>query len=104
MTWRADLWDRFAALQFCWMHAMVALRLFFAVMRFIIEPLVLHRRMAHSSKPAAYFQRMERLHRILLVLSLDTLEGAAGGGQRPEERRGGTGWVGKGSSRGSADP
>src|SRR3546814_14963805 len=36
MTWRADLWDRFAALQFCWMHAMVALRLFFAVMRFII--------------------------------------------------------------------
>src|SRR3546814_9537846 len=26
MTWRADLWDRFAALQFCWMHAMVALR------------------------------------------------------------------------------
>src|SRR3546814_11119457 len=64
MTWRADLWDRFAALQFCWMHAMVALRLFFAVMRFIIEPPVLHRRMANSSKPAAYLQRMERLHQI----------------------------------------
>src|SRR3546814_16616934 len=64
MTWRADLWDRFAALQFCWLHAMVALRLFFSDMRFIIEPLVLHRRMANSSKPAASFQRMDRLHRL----------------------------------------
>src|SRR3546814_16404254 len=28
MTWRAALWDRFAAMQFCWLHAMVALRIF----------------------------------------------------------------------------
>jgi uncharacterized membrane protein len=79
MTWRADLWDRFADLQFWWMHAMVAIWMFFAVMLFVLEPLVLHRRMANSPNPAADFQRMERLHRILLLLSLLTVGAAVGG-------------------------
>lgn len=79
MTWRADLWFRFADLQFWWMHAMVVIWLFFAVMLFVLEPLVLHRRMANSPNPAADFARMERLHRILLLLSLITVGGAVGG-------------------------
>src|SRR5690348_16441707 len=36
MTWRADLWDRFADPHFWWMHAMVAVWLAFAAMLFVI--------------------------------------------------------------------
>src|SRR3546814_5086988 len=50
MTWRADLWWRFADPQYWWMHAMAAVWLFFAVMLFALEPLVLHRRMANRSE------------------------------------------------------
>jgi uncharacterized membrane protein len=79
MIWRARLWWRFADLQFWWMHAMVAIWLFFAVMLFIVEPLVLHRRMANSADPASDFRRMLWLHRVLLVLSLGTLVAAVAG-------------------------
>lgn len=79
MTWRADLWSRFADPQYWWMHAMVALWLFFAAMLFVIEPFFLHRRMEASPDPAADFARMERMHRVLLALSLATVLGAVAG-------------------------
>lgn len=79
MTWRADFWWRFADPQYWWMHAMVAVWLFFAVMLFVLEPLVLHHRMAKSPDPARDFRRMERMHRVLLVLSLGTLVAAVAG-------------------------
>lgn len=40
---------------------------------------VLHRRMADSPDPAGDFQRMEWLHRVLLVLSLGTVVAAVAG-------------------------
>lgn len=79
MTWRADMWSRFADPHFWWMHAMIAVWLIFAVMLFLIEPLILHRRMKASRTPEADFQRMERMHRILLALSLLVVAGAVGG-------------------------
>lgn len=79
MTWRADLWDRFADPHFWWMHAMVAVWLAFAAMLFVIEPLHLHRRMAASPDPARDFARLERLHRVALALSLLTVAGAVAG-------------------------
>ena len=79
MTWRAGLWDRFADPHYWWMHAMVAVWLAFAVMLFVVEPLFLHRRLATSQTPQADFQRMERVHHILIVLALITLAGAIGG-------------------------
>lgn len=79
MTWRADLWSRFADLHFWWMHAMVALWAIFAVMLFVVEPLFLHRRMAASPDPSRDYRRMERMHRILLALSVVTTIGAVGG-------------------------
>lgn len=79
MVQRAQMWDRFADPRFWWMHAMVALWAFFAVMLFLIEPLFLHRRMAHSARPAADFARMERLHRLLLILAVMTVFGAVAG-------------------------
>jgi uncharacterized membrane protein len=79
MTWRADLWQRFADASYWWMHAMVTIWLIFMVMLFVIEPLFLHRRMESSPDPARDFARMERLHRLLLSLSLITVLGAVAG-------------------------
>lgn len=79
MTWRADLWSRFADPHAWWMHAMVLVWLAFATMLFVVEPLHLHRRMAASPDPARDFRRLERLHRVALALSLVTLAGAVAG-------------------------
>ncbi len=79
MVHRAQMWDRFIDIHFWWMHAMVALWAFFAVMLFIIEPLFLHRRMENSVHPAEDFTRMEWLHRVLLVLAIVTVLGAVAG-------------------------
>ena len=82
MTARLDAWVRFASPQFWWMHAMVCLWLVFAVMLFIVEPLILHRRMAQAIQQpnsARLFDRMERFHQIMLAVSLVTVFGAVAG-------------------------
>jgi hypothetical protein len=82
VTWmvhRAEMWSRFADPSFWWMHAMVALWAVFTLMLFIIEPLFLHCRLATSRTPQADFARLERVHHILIMLSLITLGGAVGG-------------------------
>lgn len=79
MAWRADMWWRFTDARFWWMHAMVALWAFFAAMLFLIEPFFLHRRMRVSPAPAADFDRMVRMHQLLLALSVITVLGAVGG-------------------------
>jgi len=61
------------------MHAIMALWAVFTLMLFAIKPLFLHRRLATSQTPQADFERMERVHRILIVLALITLTGAVGG-------------------------
>jgi uncharacterized membrane protein len=76
---RADMWSRFTDPHFWWMHAMVALWSIFAFMLYVLEPLVLHRRMTASLTPEADFRRMARLHRILIVFAVITLIGAVGG-------------------------
>ncbi len=53
MTQSGGLWDRFSDPAFWWMHAMVAVWLVFFAMLFVIEPLVLQRRMTASSQPSA---------------------------------------------------
>ncbi len=79
MTWRGQLWNRFADAGFWWMHAMLAVWLIFAAMLFVIEPLVLHRRMAHSPNAAGDFSRLARMHVLLLLLSAIAVIGAVGG-------------------------
>lgn len=79
MVWRADLWHRFADPASWWMIAMLAVWTVFAVMLFILEPLVIHRRMDESTNPAKDFQRVETMHRVLLAASLITVGGAVGG-------------------------
>lgn len=79
MAWRADLWARFADPAYWWMMAMVAVWTIFATMLFVLEPLVIHRRMSASRTPARDFARMETMHRILLAASLITTAGAVAG-------------------------
>ena len=78
MTTRLDLWSRFHTAAYWWMHAMVAVWLLFTLMLFVAEPLFLHRRLLAraETRPEGTFRLVERLHRILLVLSLITLIGA----------------------------
>lgn len=79
MTWRADLWSRFANAEFWWMNSMLGLWMIFAVMLFIAEQLFLHKRMAHSPTPAADFQRMITMHHILSIAAFVTVLGAMSG-------------------------
>lgn len=81
MVMKMDLWARFSEPGFWWMHAMVALWLVFAIVLFIAEPLVLHRRFNVWAKrdPGAAFTALHRAHIVLLVLGLVTVFGAVAG-------------------------
>ena len=76
-----NLWERFGSASYWWMHAMVAIWALFTVMLFIAEPFFLHRRILERAErePEATFRRIERLHRVLLLLSLLTVFGAVAG-------------------------
>ena len=58
---------------------MVLVWAIFMIMLFVLEPLVIHRRMSNSPDPSGDFRRMEHMHRVLLVAALITLAGAVGG-------------------------
>ena len=76
-----DLWDRFRQLSFYWMHAMVAVWAIFTVMLFVAEPLFLHRWFLARSRrdPEGTFRFIQRMHRVLLTISLLTVVVAAAG-------------------------
>ena len=81
MLVRLDLWHHFLSVSYWWMHAMVVVWLLFTVMLFVAEPLFLHQWLLDRAKvePEATFRRVERLHRLLLTLSLITILGAVAG-------------------------
>jgi uncharacterized membrane protein len=81
MVWRLDLWSRFHSLDFWWMHAMVCVWLIFALFLFVGEPLVLHRRFRGwaTRAPDTAFAWLQRVHWVLLILSLITIFGAVAG-------------------------
>jgi len=78
---RLDLWDRFLYGAYWWMHAMVAVWLLFTVMLFVAEPLFLDRWLLARAEvePERTYRLVEWLHRILLIVSLITIFGAAAG-------------------------
>ncbi len=79
MAW--GLWDRFTSLAYWWMHAMVLVWLVFTIMLFIAEPLFLHRRLHEAARlqPEATFRKIERMHWMLLGISLIAVVGAVAG-------------------------
>lgn len=79
MVYRADMWSRFTEPRFWWMHAMVGLWAVFMTTLFVIEPLVLRRRPKQPADPVANFDRLERMHCLLLAVAIITLLGAVAG-------------------------
>ncbi len=81
MVDRLDLWARFRSVQFWWMHAMVLVWLVFTIILFVGEPLVMRARKRRGvmSAPDVNAPRMQRLHWVLLVLSVITVMAAVAG-------------------------
>lgn len=81
MLIRFDLWDRFGDASYWWMHAMVLTWLVFTAMLFVAEPLILHRWLLAraAASPESTFKLVERLHWIMLAVSLVTVLGAVAG-------------------------
>jgi uncharacterized membrane protein YhaH (DUF805 family) len=64
------------------MDAMVLVWAVFALILFVAEPLILHRRLKQaiaSGDSGPLFDRMERFHRWMLLAGLITVVGAVGG-------------------------
>jgi uncharacterized membrane protein len=81
MLWRYEMWARFAEPAFWWMHAMVVVWVLFTLMLFVFEPLFLHRWFIERARrnPLGTFMLIQRMHRLLLILSLITVFGAVAG-------------------------
>lgn len=74
-------WERYGMAQYWWVHAMTAIWVIFTVVLFVLEPLVLHKwfRQKAMQNPEKTFRIIQRMHWILLTLSLVTLFGAVSG-------------------------
>jgi len=81
MTAESDLWIRFSSAHYWWMHAMALIWVLFTVMLFVAEPLFLHGWFLRTAEenPERVFRLIERLHRLLLSVSLITVVGAVAG-------------------------
>ena len=81
MADRLGLWPLFRSPQYWWLGAMVLVWLIFTVMLFIAEPLFLDRWFERRARlaPERTFALIQRLHWVLLILSLATLFGAVAG-------------------------
>lgn len=81
MLHRMDAWARLASPSFWWIHAMIVVWFIFTLMLFVLEPLVLHRWFRERAKtdPEGTMSRIQRMHWVLLTLSLITLAGAVAG-------------------------
>jgi len=76
MTYRLDLWGRFAGPHFWWMSAMLWLWLIFVLMVFVLEPLLRERLQQRARlDPASTLRRMIHLHAFLLTLAAITVLG-----------------------------
>ena len=80
MTWRLDLWPRFADPSFWWMDAMVLVWALFMVAVFVIEPFAHRRLEAEAARdPDGLMRRLFRVHLILLAAAALTIIGAVAG-------------------------
>ncbi len=81
LVYKLDLWQRFAHIEFWWMHAMVLVWALFTLVLFVLEPLFLHRWFSERARnhPGSTFSLVTRLHWVLLGVSLVTVAGAVAG-------------------------
>ena len=81
MVIRLNMWERFLDSSFWWMHLMVLIWMIFTLLLFVLEPLILHKRLREQAEkdPELTFKRIFKLHIVLLLLSILTIIGAAAG-------------------------
>ena len=81
MLYDYDLWDRFAEVGYWWMHLMVGVWLLFALLLFVVEPLVIGGaiRGRAATASAAMLTRILWMHRVLLTLALLAVFAAVAG-------------------------
>jgi uncharacterized membrane protein len=85
MLIKLDAWDRFRYASFWWMHLMVAVWILFALMVYVVEPLVLHRLFHNFAlrRMDDALAMAQRFHVIALLVSALTIAagvlGAHGG-------------------------
>lgn len=81
MVYRLGLWPNFLLPEYWWLDAMAALWLLFVAILFVAEPLFLDRWIQNRARraPARTLVLVQRLHWVLLILSLLTVAGAAAG-------------------------
>jgi uncharacterized membrane protein len=81
MVDRLGLWTSFFSIEYWWLIAMVSIWLLFTAMLFAAEPLFLNRWFEERAKlaPESTFVLIQRLHWVLLILSLITIFGAVAG-------------------------
>ena len=76
-----NAWSRYLDPQFWWMHLMSLVWLIFTLVLFVFEPLLLHKLFHHlaASNSDQAFQYLQRMHFILLSISLIAIAGAIAG-------------------------
>ncbi len=76
-----DAWDRYAQVNFWWVHAMTLIWLIFTLVLFVFEPLFLHRWFHEQAQqqPTKTLRLVHRFHAVMLMLSLLTIAGAVAG-------------------------
>jgi uncharacterized membrane protein len=80
MTWRLDLWNRFADPSFWWMDAMVLVWALFMIAVFVVEPFGHGRLVAEAERdPERLMRRLFRVHLVLLAAASLTIIGAVAG-------------------------
>ncbi len=81
MLYFLDAWHRYQELQFWWLHLMTCIWAIFTLVLFVLEPLFLHRWFLQQAKKDAdkTFAKIQRMHIILLTLSLISVFGAVAG-------------------------
>ncbi len=81
MLFWLDAWDRYLDLSFWWVHLMTLIWVFFTLLLFVIEPVLIKRNVHEKamSNPAATFKFVNRMLMVLTTLSLIAILGAITG-------------------------
>jgi len=81
MLYRLNAWSRYLSPTSWWLHAMTLVWLIFTIILFVLEPLLLHKRIAERAEkdPHGTLALIERAHWALLTLSLIAVAGAVAG-------------------------
>ncbi len=76
-----NAWDRYQLLQYWWMHLMTIIWVIFTIVLFVLEPLILHRWFHQQATKDGEnaFLWLQRMHRVLLTLSIVAVLGAVAG-------------------------